>query len=557
MLDSALSEAHSWLVSNGFSRVTEETRRYAYDGNLSCDQIEVPIRFSFYNMNFQELPEIHIRDPRPESLRRPLPHIDHYNKLCYLDEEKYQLDPYQPVQTIVSLLDQARKVLIDSIAGNNSDDVGYEFRSYWEWQIKGVMLSENQSGHITKYNRLEYQSPIGNTHKQLVIGSDEDINRYREWHQGRMVFTENLNAIWINVNTTALLPESGPWPPENFKDLHEWLDVIDPKSAKTLRYTLGTKAGAQSPLLIVLNTKGGIVAAEVKLPKSLSCVANDPGRFRKQLLIDQGKFGTTFIRSIIDDITPRHLTTRNLPGSSLSGKRIILIGCGTIGGYLSRLLVQSGAGKDSGELILYDGEDLSTGNIGRHYLDTSYLYENKAEACKHKLLSEYPNTGIHAIPKNFIDINDVRTVDIIIDATGREPFSLSLNSKLISKRKKRTPCPDALYVWIDGNGYCGRTLFYDGTGGCYRCLQDLSGRAKFKSAREEDLVPISYRCGESFIPYPPSVSVQAAGMGLETILDWVNGNAEPHFRHRSFHKKAYQHKNKHLKTVVGCPACQK
>ncbi|MEJ1414023.1 MAG: E2/UBC family protein [Candidatus Sedimenticola sp. (ex Thyasira tokunagai)] len=552
-----MHDVHRWLLSQGFVHVTEETRCYAYDGSIQCNHVEVPIRLSFLDLVFQELPDIHLREPRPEKLCHPLPHVDHQGKLCYLDMESYRLDPYQPTKTIVTLLEQARRVLIGSLSGANSDDVGYEFRLYWDASDCGVVLSNHQSGHSIKYNRLEYQSPTGTTHKQLVVGTDEEIEAYRKWRNGKLMVLENRSALWININTTALLPEKGPWPPQNFRAFHEWLKSVSPAADQSLQKGLGTKVGAQSPLLVVLNTRGGFVSIEAVLPESLSTLTRHPSRFRKQLLMDKGRFGTKFIRGFLDDFSPKFLTTRNLPGSGLSGKRIVVVGLGTIGGYLSRLLVQSGAGQGSGQLILYDEQILSTGNIGRHYLDGSYLYENKAEACRHKLSEEYPTAQILARKKHFEHINDMRQVDFIIDATGREPFSLSLNSQAIQRHHANLPCPPILYIWIDGNGYCGRTLYYDGSGGCYRCLQDLSGKDRFEPLKSmKDLVPMSNQCSESYIPYPPSASVQTAGMGLEAVLDWVNGSPGAFFRSRRFHKKARKHKDHRLTPQEGCPACQ-
>ena len=557
MLGTTLPEVHKWLVDHGYVRDTTETRLYAYDGSIQCNQVKVPIRFSFGDLSFQKLPDIYLREPRPDDLCRPLSHVDHHGKLCYLTEGSFRLDPYRPLQTIVTLLGQAERVLIDSLAGSNRDDVGYEFRSYWEPIDTGLVLLSHQTGHSTKYNRLEYESPTETKHKQIVVGSAEEIDVYREWRQGILKHHKHQNALWINVHATVLLPEKDPWPPKNFKAFYEWLKNVDPPAANIIQQQLGTKIGAHSPLLIVLNTPGGFVGVEVHLSEKLLSSMKAPSRFRKQLLIDRGLSGTKFIRIIFDDFSPKFQTTRNLLCSGLSGKRIVLIGCGNIGGYLSRLLVQSGAGQGAGKLELYDKQILSAGNVGRHYLDGTYLYENKAKACAHKLISEFPTANVYARPKNFIDVSDVSNADILIDATGQELFSLSLNEQIVKRRKENCTCPVALYVWIDGNGYCGRTLFYDGSGGCYRCLQDVSGRDRFESlSTMKDLVPMSYRCGESYIPYPPSISVQAAGIGLDAVLDWASGKPGHHFRHRRFHEKARQHKNQHLKPVRECPACQ-
>jgi len=114
------------------------------------------------------------------------------------------------------------------------------------------------------------------------------------------------------LNTTALLPEKGPWPPKNFKEFYNWITDSDPTAAKTLFKLLGTKEGAHSPILILLETVGGIVGIEVSLAEGLLSSTKLPSRFKKQLVMDDGHLGTKFCRIIFDDLSQHYQTTRNL-----------------------------------------------------------------------------------------------------------------------------------------------------------------------------------------------------------------------------------------------------
>ncbi len=560
MLDDALPDVHQQLTAQGFLRVAEITRYYAYDGVLQCNEIKVPIRFSFVDLSFSSLPEVHLSEPRPEILCRPLPHVDHHGKVCFLDIESYRLDPYKPAQMIANLLELARKVLIDSIMDRNINDVGYEFGSYWETEGWACFLSDYQSGPVLKYNCLTYDSRISSSEKEfLVAGNEQDIELYRTWRGGSLKYFSHRHAVWVNTNVSALLPFDGVWPPTHCKGFFEWLKSIDSTAFNTLHKALGTKACAHSPLLIILKTPGAIVGFEIKLPEKMKRAENDPSRFRKQLMADNGRFGTKIRRILVDDISAKFVATRNLPRTGLIGKRIVLIGCGTLGGYLARLLVQTGAGQGNGRLELYDPDAISPGNLGRHYIDGHYLYENKAEACCHKLKEEYPSVNVQAFSRAFTNLSGARGSDLVIDATGQMTMSFSINEQAITSYKNKERFPAILYTWIDGNGLCGRTLFYDGSGGCFRCLQHTSGRDRFEPlVSEEDLVPMSYKCGESYVPYPPSASVQTAGLALEAVLDWANGSPSPHFRSRRFHRKARETKDRHiLEPISECPACRR
>lgn len=560
MLENALPKVHEQLTAQGFCRVSEITHTYAYDGILKCNELKVPVRFSFSDLSFSSLPDIHLCEPRPDVLCRPLPHVDHHGKVCFLDIESYRLDPYRPAQMVANLLELARRVLVDSITNKNANDVGYEFGSYWEDEGLACFLSDYQKGPVLKYNRIIYISRLNSSEKELLVaGGEQEIESHLIWMKGTLKYSTHRHAVWVNVSASALLPISGVWPPKNCKSFFDWLKLVDLTAFNKLRNAIGTKACAHSPLLIILKTPGVIVGFEIILPKKLKSAEADPSRFRKAVMADNGRFGTKVRRVLVHDISGRYIASRNLTGVGLAGKSIVLVGCGTLGGYLARLLVQTGAGQGGGVLELYDDDVVSPGNLGRHYLDAHYLYENKAEACCHKLQDEYPTVNVKHYDRAFSNLSVARTADIVIDATGQMTMSSSINEQAITSYKNQDRFPAVLYTWIDGNGFCGRTLFYDGSGGCFRCLQLPSGRDRFEPlVSENDLTPMSYKCGESYVPYPPSASVQTAGLALEAVLDWVNGSPTPHFRSRPFHKKARVIKDQHiLEPFSECPACQK
>jgi len=555
MFDSAFREVNEWLINNGFERDATETRLFAYNGHLHCHKEGIPVKLCFDNLDFQDLPDIYLKEPRPECLKKFMPHIETDRKICYLNIETYRLDPYRPVQTIVNCLDQATNVLNENIAGKNISDIDIELSAYWHPARKGIALSRHQSGDVVEFNLITYVSPLGTNSSLIAIGHANEILKYKNRKEVTSSDKDNKSVIWIKINKSVFLSVDIEWPPKHFSSFYNWLQLIDRTAAATLKKILGTKNGAQSDVLIILETNSGLIGVRIEVP--LDLFQKNPSRFRKQLLIDKGLSKIKFTRVVIDDLSSDFVFSRNLQGKNLSSKNIALIGCGTIGGYLSRLLVQAGAGSKSGNLALYDEQLLSVGNLGRHYLDENYLYENKAEACQHKLHAEFDSINIKCHPKEFNVVDNLENFDLIIDATGREPFSLSLNHQSVRLHNDGVRRPDILYVWVDGNGYCGRALIYDGTGGCYRCLQDLRGCDKFPALKsEDDRVPMKYKCGESFVPYPASVSVQTAGLGLEVVLDWVNGKTKHHFHNRNFHEKAREHKDQKLKPTKGCPACQ-
>lgn len=552
----SLPDVHKWLVGKGFKRLEEETRCFAYEGSLQCNKIIVPIRLEFNNLDFIDLPTISLIEPRPKPLQKPLPHIDRNNTLCYLDKESYYLDRYSPTVAVASIIEQARNVLTDSLTGKNSNDVGYEFSAYWSPSEHAILLDSPDARNQLVFQQLKYTNINKEERNLLLIGTHDSISKYSAWRGGHLSTSRAGNICWVLLGRPPLLPSDGSWPPSNPHELYTWLNAIDTNAARRLYNLLGTKTCSRYPILLLFAWETSLFGVVISLPSKLHSSSQDPSRFRKLLLSDHGHYGTRFIRIHIDDSRTKYLISRNLAGANLEGKRITLIGCGTIGGHLARLLVQAGAGSQKGELLLYDNQDLTTGNLGRHYLDGRYLYENKAEGCAHKLKLEFPKSNIKAISRNFNHIKGTRS-SLIIDSTGYEAWSTILNDQHLQQTSSSSTPPPVLYVWVDGSGYCGRTLHVDGTGGCYRCLRNKDGMDRYPPLSDiDDITPIRYQCGESYIPFPASASLQAAAMGLEAALDWANGNPSPRFRTRAFNSAARHHKNKNIEHTNGCPACQ-
>src|SRR5205823_513804 len=117
----------------------------------------------------------------------------------------------------------------------------------------------------------------------------------------------------------------------------------------------------------------------------------------------------------------RFIYERNMVDrSNLSGKRIALVGVGTIGGFLAKFLAQSGAGAGGGgQLLLVDNQCLEPGNLGRHLLGLPDIGKNKAQAVREELLRVNPDCEIAAFDGNALERNaDLMGYDLLVDATG-------------------------------------------------------------------------------------------------------------------------------------------
>ena len=177
--------------------------------------------------------------------------------------------------------------------------------------------------------------------------------------------------------------------PETFAEFLDWLSDIDHAlSSKALAAAQGTYP--TQPQLFVVGSNATIgVRLEfvfawwksIQRPQALSRYVD---KKRKDLKIT---------RLTGERIDPAFIYTRKMNAQpNLSGKSIALVGCGTIGSHLAKMLAQTGAGFGvDGHLTLYDQQNLSAGNIGRHLLGVPDIGNPKATAVSRMLLTLYPD----------------------------------------------------------------------------------------------------------------------------------------------------------------------
>jgi molybdopterin/thiamine biosynthesis adenylyltransferase len=279
-----------------------------------------------------------------------------------------------------------------------------------------------------------------------------------------------------------------------------------------------------------------------------------------QLLLDRAD-DVSVERSLGSPIDERFLYQRNLGGiRSLAGKNVILIGCGTIGGFLSYNLSQSGAGTLGGLLTLVDSDRLSSSNLGRHLLGMSFLGRNKADGCAEYIRGQLPhiNVNSHSLDARAI-LASFSDADLIIDATGEEPLSIALNHQAVARRPN---FPPMLYAWIVGNGGAAQALLCDGPDhACFKCQKpDLAKEPRHRTIRRvSGNEPMrNPACGDGlYAPFPVSASISAAALALDLVLAWNSGDPRHRFRTRVLDPdRSFQVKDMNLTPAVECPTCQ-
>jgi hypothetical protein len=246
-----------------------------------------------------------------------------------------------------------------------------------------------------------------------------------------------------------------------------------------------------------------------------------------------------------------YLSGRGVPQRrSLGGYKIVVAGCGTIGGFLGELLMKAGAGTEGGHLVLVDPDSLRPENVGRHRLGLSSVGKYKCAELAVELRRAHPTLHVSSFPGDVLEYN-LDKVDLLVDSTGEE----ALGHLITARARAFVP---TLTVWVEGAGAAIRALFRDAPrAACSRCLIDEHRRSRYPVAESE----ISYElaghgCESLYVPFPVTVSVQAACLATEMIVDWANDAPSPRLRTRVLDANLVKGTpDCSPPRVDGCPAC--
>lgn len=479
----------------------------------------------------------------PESCKgRLIPHISHECNLCYVAQMEADWDPNDLDSTYRDVDAQIQLTLNNAIASaengdSNNSELDGEFFAYWEPEVTLYLLDKPGKQSILSTCLSESTWLDGSLRKEYITttpsqGGDND--EMIKWLIQRKLTVESLTYVGIATHYIKIKPSrlSGVvWPPGSFSELLAWLAKIDHNARDRVIQSILSNIKKRHVFLLDV-TRQDTLAVYVEIDLN----AADLSRHRRK---GAGKSSLRHLASIFSakstclEFKRLHvinadrdtLLSRNLPRpgiGNLSGKRIALIGCGTIGGYLAALLLRSGAGCGDQHFDLYDNDILSAHNFGRHILSAHEFGQNKASALADNLMrSVHIARNIKGVESLFpITKEKLADYDIVIDATGRPPVSKRLAA--ITRTIPKEQQPKLIHAFNDGNGRASKVFVDDGTC-CYGCLlsdptiyrEDIDLR--FENIDQELERHIS--CGSTYTPYDAAVSHITAALAQEAVLN--------------------------------------
>lgn len=524
-------------------------------------EIELLIQVS--DWDFIELPSVYVRSIPERAIENILPSPHLFLRPWVVDDKSYYYLCYALVNTIS--FDTDNKLSFIEYCFNQSKNIVTQLLTDQHYRAKDTMQEiVFLWGQIATHNSENYQYHLNNTTSIAAnpkystdYGStlfiDNDISGYHSVAVLNLL-TKKPNVLCFVINLGSSY-QSNCFPRQfinesslngiPFKTFGNWLKKISSSAHSQLgsavfecinnpaKYKNDNNQYFTGCLIIDSETLSFRIDLSL-----LNKAYQDKERshfsknYRQQLLRQSRLF---LLKSF--NYTPHHIFERsikNLEQPSLIDKKVLVIGCGAIGGYIALALARLGAGAKNGELTLIDNDELSPLNLGRHVLGRNYLYKNKAIVLKKEIENQLPNMNIKAYSNSILnEMNLMENIDLIIDATANSAVSQRINEAYYQSDKITAPI---IHAWIRNNGECVQSLFYDRTvaSACRSCLNKNGHhmRAGY-DALVGDVNPITaIRACTDFTPYAVSSSMSTAALVTDIVLDWLKGDVSPRYRTR-------------------------
>lgn len=165
------------------------------------------------------------------------------------------------------------------------------------------------------------------------------------------------------------------------------------------------------------------------------------------------------VRYGLTDLSQDRLFTRGGEGVKSDKLSIYMIGCGSLGSFLSKSLCDTGK---VSEILLQDNQLLKSENIGRHFCGINHLQENKAIAVSRKINSNYPAMKLSTLSHSFIqELLGKKTTltdanyDLLICATGDE----NIEEEIINRLKIGLINKPTIIAWVEPFLIAGHFIF--------------------------------------------------------------------------------------------------
>jgi molybdopterin/thiamine biosynthesis adenylyltransferase len=539
------------MVARAFARDRKRTGVLWFSGQLEIRGRPVSVAVEFPDRQLTRIPRLYLRS-RTKEFSEAVAHIECEDRVCYARDEELLLDPLNPKPSVALCMAKMVEALDRIDRYDLSNEIESEFPQHWLGSRVYVDISDANCQRAWLY-KLHAREQI-----LLITDTLSPLRRLGYSKREAKDLEKRRSPIFVLTVDTPLTFSRGHRAPTTLDDLLRWLSSVGNNLPN--RLLDGVTPNWPSGMQFLLRGPNGSVGARLILPPLLNQSVQRAAFLKRALPRWANEIELERISG--SPIDAKFLYQRNMEHRlNLSGKRIALIGLGTIGGFLAKFLAQSGGGIADGQLLFFDNQNVEPGNVGRHFLGPAYIGKNKARGVKEELERNYTDCRINVYDRNVLErVDDLLACDLVIDATGERALSDVLNKEFVDARRHEKSNAAVLFVWLVGNGVAAQCLLVDSIEvGCFRCLRlDETSDERFRLLRPDHTVAVTpATCGEgAYFAYGVGAPAMASGLAIQLCLDWVNGQPSPRFRTIRINREAtFEIKDSDITARQRCPAC--
>ncbi|QDF04297.1 ThiF family adenylyltransferase [Myxococcus xanthus] len=449
------------------------------------------------------LPIVSVEDTESEAV---LPHFTNGNEVCFASDVGL-LDRRQPEAILHESLERVRTLLRDMLRGDRGGEFLREIQAYWSAISRGHCIDCT----VTANYRPRFISALYRGPGLQAVADDADS--YAHSLPGRKA--EGLTAKKAIYLPLAPGDDNASFLPE---------ELTTPEGLR--KYVRRMPDGIQSALARLLHrfdVSEHLVVLGLKRPQGEQAVV---GVHLKRLEhghpLLQDHTGAQVEPIALMRRDPDYLIPRGGAEHGLRERRVLIAGCGSVGGYIALALARAGVGG----LTLVDPDTFKPENTFRHVCGMRWGLEPKVTGLKKEIENCTPYVSVQPmdgrLEKLLQDKPDtVRGHDLVIASLGQPTLEIHLNEWAWANAEH----PPTLFTWLEPYGLGGHALLTHVRGqdamqrGCLECLydRDLGNRAAFADpggTYTRDVLG----CGSRFMPFADLDAQRTAELATRLAL---------------------------------------
>ncbi len=482
MMEDQLRRYVAYLDDNGY-RAQEADEKIKIAVNI--EGLDIVLWCCINRFFPYEIPKVYI-DKESRKVLPKIPHLHTDDSICIFDEGKVIPNFNAPEKLLADTIDAAISIIQDGILGKNKYDFIDEFLEYWS--AKSVLNAQ------MFVRELDVVQPIYWCWKKEDILIAENSQRLQEVSYAIDGKSSEKN------NKGMLIPIDGECLdgiPQNDIDV---IKIIEKYSPYTGQYSSFMNENINNLCLIILNItvpEGNMLVGWMHLGPGI------PKGFRKGHVNLKVAFKMANKKGLAVAVKNCHqsrLFTRGGDGKKDTWNKVAIIGCGSIGGFITDALKFYG----TEQFILVDNELLQYENIARHVEGYFSVGMSKVCALKFGLQKHNPNIVCETYQEDaHVVIEDktheLNSCDVIFVAVASVAIEHHINLLMLDDRITKP----VMIVWVEPYLIGGHAVIVKKKQDLYKEIFDAT-TFEFKNSivqNGSDYLKREAGCQSTYMPY--------------------------------------------------------